>query len=88
MNKEELAKRYADKKVEERKEYILYDLHRRKTLTTFDGYAIEEAYEDGFDKAMELTCEFLYEQLNNGTMECGNIEEFIKNYKKKMEGKK
>lgn len=40
------------------------------------------------EEVIEKACEFLYEQLNNGTMECGNIEEFIENYKKKMEGKK
>ena len=49
MTKEELAKQYADKKVDERKEYTQYDLSKRKELTTFDGYDIEQAYEDGFD---------------------------------------
>ena len=60
MSKEELAKQYADKKVEERKEYPLYDLRKRKELTRFDGYDIEQAYEDGYDKAVELAVGFLH----------------------------
>lgn len=50
--KAKLAQQYADSKVEERKEYLNYDFHRRKILTKFDGYDIEQAYEDGFDKAI------------------------------------
>jgi anaerobic ribonucleoside-triphosphate reductase len=50
MGKEELAKQYADNKVEERKEYPLYDLRKRKELTRFDGYDIEQAYEDGYER--------------------------------------
>ena len=60
MSKEELAKQYADNKVEERKEYPLYDLRKRKELTRFDGYDIEQAYEDGYDKAVELAVGFLH----------------------------
>lgn len=60
MGKEELAKQYADNKVEERKEYPLYDLRKRKELTRFDGYDIEQAYEDGYDKAVELAVGFLH----------------------------
>ena len=47
MNKEELSKQYADQKVEERGEYTNCDFHRRKSLTKFDGYDIEQAFEDG-----------------------------------------
>lgn len=47
MNKEELSRQYADQKVEERGEYITCDFHRRKSLTKFDGYDIEQAFEDG-----------------------------------------
>ena len=49
MNKQELAKRYADKKVAKKGQYIDYDFDVRKELTNFDGYDIEQAYEDGFD---------------------------------------
>jgi len=47
MNKEELSRQYADQKVEERGEYTICDFHRRKSLTKFDGYDIEQAFEDG-----------------------------------------
>ena len=47
MNKEELSRQYADQKVEERGEYTNCDFHRRKSLTKFDGYDIEQAFEDG-----------------------------------------
>lgn len=63
MNKEELARQYTDKKVEERKEYPLYDMRKRKKLTSFDGYAIEQAYEDGFDKAVKMACKWLKNHL-------------------------
>jgi len=62
MNKEELARIYAEKKVEERKEYPLLDMRKRKELTSFDGYAIEQAFEDGFDNAIENVVEWLYQQ--------------------------
>lgn len=47
MSKEELSRQYADQKVKERGEYINCDFHRRKSLTKFDGYDIEQAFEDG-----------------------------------------
>lgn len=88
MNKEELARQYADKKTidcyNSRFGLSNHDLHVKKSYDLFTGYDIEQAYEDGFDKAVEFACEFLYEQLNNGTMECGNIEEFIEDFKKYM----
>ncbi len=52
MNKEELAQQYADQKVLERNEYPLCDLRTRKELTRFDGYDIEQAFDDGFAKAI------------------------------------
>ena len=60
MNKEELAKQYADKKVAKKGQYIDCDFDVRKELTTFDGYDIEQAYEDGFDKAVKLAVGFLH----------------------------
>ena len=50
MTKEELARQYADHKVEERNEYPCVSFQRRKELTRFDGFDIEQAYEEGFDK--------------------------------------
>ena len=47
MSKEELSRQYADQKVKERGEYTNCDFHRRKSLTKFDGYDIEQAFEDG-----------------------------------------
>ena len=60
MSKEELAKQYADKKVAKKGQYIDYDFDVRKELTAFDGYEIEQAYEDGYDKAVELAVGFLH----------------------------
>ena len=33
---------------------------------------------------MNKTLEFFYDQLNNGDMECGDIEKFIENFKNKI----
>lgn len=90
MNKQELAKQYADKKVDERKEYPLYDLSKRKELTTFDGYDIEQAYEDGFDKAVELAMGWLKNNAERYVYwmdeEFGN-KDLLDDFKKYMEGK-
>lgn len=43
----EMAFKYANDKVEEKGQYIKYDFQKRKELTTFDGYEIEQSYEDG-----------------------------------------
>ena len=59
MKKEELAKQYADKKVIRKGQYIDYDFDVRKELTAFSGDDIEQAYEDGFDKAVKLACDFI-----------------------------
>ena len=48
MIKEELARQYADHKVEERNEYPCVTFQRRKELTRYDVFDIEQAYEDGF----------------------------------------
>lgn len=55
MSKEELSKQYGDKKTSEspRNVYRFLPLEKQKDLTCFDGYEIEVAYEDGFDKAVE-----------------------------------
>lgn len=37
------------------------------------------------EQLMKKTCEFLYDQLNNGDMECGDIEKFIEKFKNKIE---
>ena len=88
MNKEELAKQYAERKVEERKEYPLYDLRKRKELTRFDGYDIEQAYEDGYDKAVELAYEWLKNNAERYVYwmdeEFGN-KDLLEDFKKYME---
>lgn len=38
------------------------------------------------DAFIEKTEEYLYKQLNEGNMECGDIETFIENFKKYMKG--
>ena len=73
MTKEELARQYADKKVEERNEYPLYDLRKRKELTRFDGYDIEQAYEDGFDKASTSLRDNVWHNTNEKPKECKEL---------------
>ena len=36
-------------------------------------------------KIVQRTIDWLYEQLNNGRIECGNMEEFIEDYKSAMQ---
>lgn len=53
-----------------------------------------KGYKEGFDKAVEKTKdafiekaeEYLYHQLNEGGLECGDIEAFIKLFKNYMKG--
>lgn len=49
--KEELGRQYAEEKVRKSPEnlYKGYHLHRQMELTRFDGYDIQQAFEDGFD---------------------------------------
>lgn len=49
LNAAKVAEDYANKKVIERNEYPGYDLHRQKSLTRFDGYDVEQAFEDGLN---------------------------------------
>ena len=46
--KDELSRKYAENRVNERNEYPACDLHRRMTLTRFDVYDLEEAHDRGF----------------------------------------
>ena len=67
MNKEELVKQYADKKLSEnpRNVYKKLPLGMQKSLTNFDGYDIEQAYEDGFDKAVGEILKWLRNNYRN-----------------------
>lgn len=49
--KEELSQQYAEEKVRESPNnlYKGYHLHRQMELTHFDGYDIQQAFEDGMD---------------------------------------
>jgi GNAT superfamily N-acetyltransferase len=51
MKKDELSRQYAEKKVRESPNnmYKNYHLHRQMECTHFDGYDIQQAYEDGYD---------------------------------------
>jgi hypothetical protein len=55
MKIEDLAKEYSDKKVAEspNNEYKNYSQTKQKELTRFDGYDIEQAYEDGGKAVLE-----------------------------------
>ena len=52
---------------------------------------IAKHYNEGYNQAtqdiMEKAEEFLYLQLNNGSIECGNIERLIDDFKNYMEDK-
>ena len=62
MTKTELSEHYANQKVlaNPRNAFTGYSWDTQKKLTTFDGYDIEQAYEDGYDKAVELAVGFLH----------------------------
>ena len=46
----------------------------------------ECAAEIARDETIDKACEWFYLQLNNCTMECGDIEKFIKDFRKAMKG--
>ena len=83
MNKQELAKQYADKKVVKKGQYIECDFDVRKELTTFDGYDIEQAFEDGYDAAIEMACIFIKETTDAAGM--GDMKQRLKTFRKSME---
>ena len=47
--------------------------------------AFIESYDQAMQDFLEKAEEFLYLQLNNGSIECGNIEKLIDNFKKHMQ---
>ena len=80
MKKEELAKHYANQKVlaNPRNAFTGYSWDTQKKLTVFDGYEIEQAYEDGFDKAVELARDYLEEIFGAYCNKNNVIEVFLK----------
>lgn len=82
MNKEELAKQYADKKTidchNSRFGLSNHDLHVKKSYDLFTGYDIEQAYEDGYDKAVELARDYLEEIFGAYCNKNNVIEVFLK----------
>ena len=82
MNKEELARRYADNKTidcyNSRFGLSNHDLHVKKSYDLFTGYDIEQAYEDGFDKAVELARDYLEEIFGAYCNKNNVIEVFLK----------
>ena len=57
------------------------DIEAFKAIEDHAYFAGSEAMRE---KMTNKACEWLYEQLNNGKMECGNILEFIERFKKAM----
>ena len=55
----ELSALYADVKVDEKREYPACDRYRRKCLTRFDGFEIEQAYEDGANAVLDKILAFM-----------------------------
>ena len=53
MEKEKEAIEYAENQVRLKNEYPNCSMYRQKTLTRFDAFDIQQAFEDGWDKASE-----------------------------------
>lgn len=83
MTKTELSEHYANQKVlaNPRNAFTGYPWDIQKSLTRFDGYDIEQAYEDGYDKAVELAREWLEEIFGDYQ----NKDNVIEIFRKKME---
>lgn len=78
---EDLGTTTEDKIVEIAEDYTYYgqsDFICKRTM-------LEKLAQWQKEQLMKKTCEFLYDQLNNGDMECGDIEKFIECYKNKMD---
>ena len=90
MTKTELSEHYANQKVlaNPRNAFTGYSWDTQKKLTTFDGYDIEQAYEDGFDKAVELAMGWLKNNAERYVYwmdeEFGN-EDLLEDFKKYLE---
>ena len=58
---QEMATDYANRKVESspKNDFKKYPFRTQKELTTFDGYEIEQAYEDGANMVLELVENFV-----------------------------
>jgi hypothetical protein len=54
-----------------------------KSETNFDGYDIEQAYEDGYDAAIEMACIFIKETTDAAGM--GNMKQRLRTFRKSME---
>jgi len=87
MTKEELCKQYADRKTldchNSRFGLSNHDLHVKKSYDLFTGYDIEQAFEDGFDAAIERACIFIKETTDAAGM--GNMKQRLKTFRKSME---
>ena len=89
MNKKELSDQYVFNTPLKALYHLHTDLGAEMALTS----DIRKAYEDGFDKAVELACEWINENICkddcNGSMEwvvCfSDEEELLEDFKKKME---
>ena len=62
----------------------------QKALEAYPDHPVWKVlYQEGYDKALqdffEKAEEFLYLQLNNGSIECGNIEKLIEQFKNYMQ---
>lgn len=65
-------------------------ISEQKALEAYPDHPVwkvlyQEGYDQAFQDFMEKAEEFLYLQLNNGSIECGNIEKLIDNFKKHMQ---
>lgn len=58
---QEMATNYANIKVEDspNNRFKEYSFGRQKEMTTFDGYELEQAYEDGANMVLELVEDFV-----------------------------
>lgn len=88
--KEEKARQYSNQKVKEKDLYPSYSANTKRRLTTFDAYELEDAFEAGWDAAIEEALKWIKENIgfsecNDGSMEWyvdfGDTEEMLEDFK-------
>ena len=83
MTLEELARQYADQQVDEspENEYKQYSHTKQKELTRFDGYDIEQAYEDGGKRILEEIDRVLCSRIVKNRTKLGDVMELVRKLK-------
>lgn len=71
----------------EGKQKVYHDVPKRKATCTLNGMIDESNKLLALERkaCITKTIEWFFIQLNDGDMECGDIEKFVDNYRKYME---